>query len=132
MKISYKIISTYIKFDWLLNLFIVYFRLGKFIFLTYEIQFHLSETIFGFFRRTKGGIQTPPPSEVVRFLWKMRNVLKRMKNDINFFSNFYFSSYGWKFIKNWGNFEYKYDLNSKNKNLTFGFSFYSADSRCFI
>ena len=32
-----------------------------------------------------------PPSEVARFLWKMRNVLKRMKNQ---FSDFYFLSYG--------------------------------------
>ena len=32
----------------------------------------------------------PPPSEVVRFLWKMRNVLNRMKNYIIFFLRFSF------------------------------------------
>ena len=44
------------------------------------------------------------------------------------FYDFYFSSYGRKFIENWGNFEYKNDHNSKNKNQKFDFSFYSADS----
>ena len=37
---------------------------------------------------------TPLPQELVRFLWKMWNLLNRMKNEIHFFGDFYFSSYG--------------------------------------
>ena len=39
--------------------------------------------------------QTPLPSEMVRFLWKMRNMLNRMKIEVKIFCDFYFSSYGW-------------------------------------
>ena len=35
-------------------------------------------------------LSPPPPSVLIPFSWKMRNVLKRMKNQ---FSDFYFSSY---------------------------------------
>ena len=34
--------------------------------------------------------------------------------------------------ENFCDFEYQNDHNSKNKNLKFGFSFYSADSRSFM
>ena len=39
----------------------------------------------------------PPPSVFIRFLWMMRSVLKRMKNEIHFFSDLYFLSYREKF-----------------------------------
>ena len=69
----------------------------------------------------------PPPSEVVKFfLWKMRNVLNRMKNEMKKISDCYFSSYGWKFIENWGDFEYKNDHNQR------GFKYRDGDKEDFI
>ena len=44
-------------------------------------------------------IPPPPPSVLIRFLWMMRNVLKRMKNQ---FFDFYFSNHRENFIENWG------------------------------
>ena len=52
----------------------------------------------------------------------MRKIIKKI-------SDFYFSSYREKFIVNWGDDVTKWpinDLNSKNKNLKFDFSFASA------
>ena len=43
----------------------------------------------------------------------MWNVLNRVGKIIKKFYDFYFSSYGCKFIENWGHFEYKNDNNSK-------------------
>ena len=41
-------------------------------------------------------MQTPPPSEVTIFTWKiMRNVLKQIKNQFSNFFDFYFLSYSW-------------------------------------
>ena len=48
----------------------------------------------------------PPNTVWNRFLWMMRNVLKRMKNHSRFFL-FLFLDLSWKFIENWG------DLNTK-------------------
>ena len=48
---------------------------------------------------------------------------------------FFFSSYQEKFNENWGDEVKKNDHNSKNKNLKnlkYDFSFYSADSACFM
>ena len=68
-------------------------------------------------------MQTPlPPSEVAETLWKLRNVLKRMRKMINNSPIFIFRVIG-KFH------------NSKNrncKNRKFGFSFCSADSGSFM
>ena len=43
---------------------------------------------------------TPPPSVLLPFSWKIRNVLNWMKNQCFDFSNFYFSSYreNWTFL----------------------------------
>ena len=81
----------------------------------------------------KGYVDPPAfsPSEVAIFIWKMRNVLKRMKNHI---SDFYFSSYSENSSKI-GNFEYKNDHILKTldrKNLKINFSFVSADSASII
>ena len=50
----------------------------------------------------------PPPSVLLLFSWKMRNVLKRMKNS---FSNFYLSSYH----ENWLFWVQKWPLLKKSK-----------------
>ena len=53
------------------------------------------------------------PSVLIRFLWMMRNVLKRMKNE---FSNFYFYELAsMKIHQKLGGFEYKNDHKSKTK-----------------
>ena len=57
-------------------------------------------------------MQTPVPlSFGSGFLWKMRNVLKQIKDQ---FSDFYFSSYRENSSKI-DSFEYKIDHNSKNR-----------------
>ena len=38
-------------------------------------------------------------SKVFKFTWKIRNRLNRKKNQISYFSNFYFLSYGWLYIQ---------------------------------
>ena len=48
------------------------------------------------------------------------------KNEIIFFCDFYFSSYGWKLIENWPYLGYKSVHNSKNINRKINFSFVSA------
>ena len=73
----------------------------------------------------------PSPSVLIRFSWMMGSVLYSMGKIMKKFSDFYFSSYGWKLVENFGNFKCKNDHNSKNKNHKFGFTFYSADSRSF-
>ena len=47
----------------------------------------------------------------------MWNVLIKVGKIIKKFYDFYFSSCGWKFIENWGHFEYKNDNNSKKKKI---------------
>ena len=58
----------------------------------------------------------PPPLKsggLKKWLWMVRSVLNRTGKIIQKFYDFYFSSYGWKFIENWGYIEYKNDHNSK-------------------
>ena len=65
----------------------------------------------------------------------MPNVLNRMKNEVKKICNFYFSSYGWKYIENWPYLKYKNYHNSKNKyrkNLKHDFYFVSAQSASFM
>ena len=58
----------------------------------------------------------PLPSLVlIRFLWMMRRVLNIMKNEINFSSNFYFSSCREKFIENWSDEATKITITRKIK-----------------
>ena len=71
----------------------------------------------------------PTPSVFIRFLWMMRNVLKRMKNQ---FSNFYFSSYRENSSKIGVMGSQKNDHSSKNQNRKCDFSFDSADSISFM
>ena len=70
-------------------------------------------------------IQKPLPPQ---FLWKMCNVLKRMKIK---FLDFYFSIYR-ENSSEIDSFYNKNDHNSKNKNRIFDFSLYSADSGYFM
>ena len=51
-----------------------------------------------------------PPLVLIRFLWMMWSVLNTMKNEIDFSSNFCFSSYHEKFIENWSD-----EVTRKNK-----------------
>ena len=72
----------------------------------------------------------PYPSSLIRFLWMIWNMLNRMKNEIIFYSDFYFFELSWKIHRKLGWWCHKNDHNSKNKNrkhLNLGFSFYSAD-----
>ena len=81
------------------------------------------------------GYADPPPSEMVRFLWEMWNVLKWMKNEIQFFCDFYFSSYRENSSKIGVMTSQIWSYRSKNrnlKNLKFDFSFDSADCRYFV
>ena len=71
------------------------------------------------------------PSEMVRFLWEMWNVLNRIKNEIHFFAIFIFLSYGHFCAQNDPSFRWFFTHNSNNKNgkkKLFSFSFYSAHS----
>ena len=52
-------------------------------------------------------------SKMFKFRWKLRNVLKRMKDQ---FSDFYFSSFGHFHTRNHSNFRWIFTHNSKNKN----------------
>ena len=76
-------------------------------------------------------MQTPLPTEVIRFLWKILNVLKNEKWILRF-SRFLFFELWWKFIENWPYFEYLNDRHSKNKNRKYDFSFNSAHSASFM
>ena len=61
----------------------------------------------------------PPAQKWTIFLWKMRNVLKRKKNNVSDFSYYYFSSYSHFLVILWRhhpNFRWIFDDNSKNKN----------------
>ena len=42
----------------------------------------------------------PSTSVLIQFLWMMRNMLNRMKNEINFFLRFLFTELSRKFIEN--------------------------------
>ena len=67
-------------------------------------------------------------SKVFKFTWKMRNVLKRMKNQL---ADFYFSSYGHLCTQYMVNFQWNFTHNSKNKNHKknlIRFSFFSVHS----
>ena len=73
-------------------------------------------------------------SKVVKFTWKMRNVLNQKKNHESDFSDFYFPSYGHFLVILWRhhpNFRWIFHDNSKINNQRFFllfFSFYSAHS----
>ena len=61
-------------------------------------------------------MQTSPPPEMDRFLWKVRNLLKRMQREIKFISRFLFSwKFSLKFIENWGDLSIKMTITRKTK-----------------
>ena len=64
--------------------------------------------------------QTPPPSELIPFSWKLRTVLNQMKNH---FSIFKFLSYGWLCLQFTGDtriFKCVTDYNKKNMSFING------------
>ena len=67
--------------------------------------------VFGFFW-TKDMQTASPPQKWSVFLWKIRNVLNRMEEEIKKKCDFYSSVYGWKLIENRPYFGYKNDNNS--------------------
>ena len=72
------------------------------------------QNLWGCFPTKDMHIPPPTPSEVVIFIWKMHNVLKRMKNN---FSHFYFLSYGHFLHKN-VNFLWIFTITRKKKMLS--------------
>ena len=63
-------------------------------FLLFKYWYILWSKVVGFFPIKDMQTPSPSPLEVVRFLWKMRNVLNRMKNKMIFFSIFIFRVMG--------------------------------------
>ena len=78
----------------------------------------------------RGTCRRPPPPQKWSDFYERCGIymLNRMKNEIQIFSDFYFSSYE-NSLNNWG---HKNDHSSKNKNRKIDFSFYQADCGSFM
>ena len=76
-----------------------------------------------FFRQIKSGwdFASPPLRSGQHFKKIMKDVeCVGVGKIIKKFYDFYFSSYRWKFIENWGHFEYENDNNFRKKNCKIG------------